>query len=152
MGGKGMIKKIILTLALSGILLQASAFSENIAVIVNKDSPLFSLKASPELKDIKNIYLGKTRFAGGSLVKATNQNNKELITRFIKKVCQMEVNEYQYLWVKLEFETGISAPKVTENSDEIIDYVQREKNAIGYVWESQLKDATGIKVALLIPE
>lgn len=144
------MKKIIVFLI--GIILyfQVSAFAENIVVVVNSDSSIFSVKASPEIKDIKDVYLGKVKYWKGSAVKAVNQKEKAIIDTFTQKVCGMRLNEYQHYWVKLALESGSDAPKVMENSENVISFVQREKTGIGYVLESQAKDVGGIKVILLI--
>jgi len=144
------MKKIIVFLL--GIILcfQMLAFAENIVVIVNNDSALFSVKASPEIKDIKDVYLGKVKYWKGAAVKAVNQKEKEIIDTFTQKVCGMHLNEYQNYWVKLALESGSDAPKVLESSESVISFVQREKNGIGYVLENAAKDVEGIKAILLI--
>jgi ABC-type phosphate transport system substrate-binding protein len=132
--------------------LQVSAFAENIAVIVNSESPLFSVKASAELKDVKDVYLGKIKYWKGAAIKAVNQKDKNIISMFVQKACGMRISEYQNYWVKLALESGSDAPKVIEASKEVISFVQRETAGIGYVLESEAKDIEGIKTILLINE
>ncbi len=148
-----MVRKISLTMVLVVLLLtRVSAFAENIAIIVNKDSPLFLNKATVETRDIKDIYLGKLRFSGGYLIKPVNQSGKDIVVKFIKQACGMELTEYQYHWVKLELEAGMNAPRMEDRYSGVLKYVQKEKSGIGYVWENQAKDIEGIKIVLLIFE
>lgn len=139
---------ILLCMSISSV----SVFAENIAVIVNAESPIFGALGKPqlEIKDIKNIYLGNTRFWGSSFIKPAHQSSKEIIGKFIEKSCRMSINDYQYHWVKFEFDTGTTAPKVLDDAaQEMISYVQQEKTAIGYVWENDTKGISGIKTILL---
>lgn len=128
------------------------AFAENIAVIINEESSLLANKGSFELKDIEDIYTGKTKYLQGSFIKAVNQKDKEILQQFLKKACKMDIAEYQERWVRLELETGANAPRIIETPEEIIDYVKKEKAGIGFVWESQAKGVQGIKAALLLTE
>lgn len=130
------------------------AFAENIAVIVNEKSPILSEnKSSLDVKEVKDIYLGKTRFwkAGGG-IKAINHKDKIILAPFVEKVCNMHVSDYQGYWVKMELEMGLSSPKVFETSKEIIRFVQYEKNSIGYVLESEAQNVSGVRIVLLLSE
>lgn len=129
------------------------AFAENIAVIVNEKSPVFSgNKTSLDVKEVKDIYLGKTRFWKEGAIKAVNHKDKALLAPFVEKVCNMHISDYQGHWVRMELEMGLSSPKVMEVSKDIIRFVQYEKNAIGYVWESEAQNVPGIRIVLLLNE
>ena len=135
------------------LILNSIAFAENIVVIVNEKSPVLSEnKSSLDAKEVKDIYLGKTKFWKGALIKAVNQKDKALLASFIEKICNMHVPDYQVYWVKLELEVGISSPKVMETSKDVLRFVQYEKNAIGYVLESEVLDAPGVKIVLSLGE
>lgn len=144
--------KFIFCLAIYGLFLGSFASAQTIAVIVNKTSPAIDNEQTINLKDIKNIYLGKTTYWKGSLIKPINQKDKKVLENFLKKVCDISISNYLNHWLKLELESGQNAPKVIDNPHDIIDYVKREKHAIGYVLESQLEDAEEIKVILLLPD
>ncbi len=128
------------------------AFAENIAVIISEESPLLANKQTFELKEIEDIYTGKTKYLQGSFIKAVNQKDKEILRQFLKKTCRMDIAAYQERWIKLELETGANAPRIIETPGEIIDYVKKEKAGIGFVWENQAKGIQGIRVALLLAE
>lgn len=149
-----MIKKIIFfTLISLGLSSSLSALPGNIAVIVNANAPfLSSIKTPLEIKELKDLYLGKKRKWDSTVVKGINQKNRDLISEFVEKVCAMRLSEYQNHWVKLELDTGISSPKVAESSSEVISYIQRDSAAIGYVWENEAKGAEGIKMVLLLTD
>ncbi|MDD5773912.1 MAG: hypothetical protein PHX78_10655 [bacterium] len=151
------MKKIIVLCAFIILCVHVSAFAEkaaveNIAVIVNSESPVFSEKENPEIKDIKDIYVGKVKYWKGSAIKAANHKDKSILERFLKKICGMRVSEYQSYWVRFSLESGSDIPKAIDNSKDIISFVQKEKTGIGYVLESEVKGVEGIKVILLINE
>lgn len=152
------MKKIIffipLLVTVTLLCLSSFAIAENIAVIVNEKSPVLSEnKASLDLKEVKDIYLGKTRFwKAGGVIKAVNHKDKTILGSFVEKICNMHIGDYQGHWVKLELEMGLSSPKVFETSKEITRFVQYEKNAIGYVLESEAQNVSGIKIVLLLNE
>ncbi len=128
------------------------AFAEGVAVIVNAESPIFTVGENIELKEIKDIYLGKIRYRNGSLVKAVNHKDKEILRAFLKKACAMDTDAYLLHWVKFELATGTNAPPVRDNSSEIISYIRDEKAGIGFVWAGEAKNTDGIRVVLLLTE
>lgn len=146
------MRKIFLFVIGITLFFNVSAFAENIAIIVNSESPVFAVKASAGLNDVKEIYLGKVKYWKGAAIKPVNIKEKEVINKFLEKTCGMHLSEYQNYWVKAALETGLDAPKVLETAKEIISFVQREKTAIGYVLESQSTDVDGIKVLLVVSE
>lgn len=146
------MKKILVFLASMLFCLQVKASAEKIAVIVNSESPLFSVKETLEIKDVRNIYLGKIRSWKGSEIKAVNQKNKKILEKFLKKSCEMSVNEYKSYWVRAVIESGADALKVFNDSKDIISFIQTEKAGMGYIFESEVKGAGKIKVVLLIDE
>lgn len=142
---------IILYLCLSVWVLPA--YAENIAVIVNEQSPLFiEVKDSFQIKDARDIYLGKKRFWGKSLIKPLNQRNEKILSTFIKKVCAMNLNEYKHHLVVSELESGMDAPKVLESSTEVKEQVRTDRSMVGYIWENEANDVQGIRVILLFSE
>lgn len=149
-----MIKKIIFfTLIGLGVSSGLSAFPGNIAVIVNANASFLSSINTPlEIKNIKDLYLGKKLKWDSTVIKGIDQKNKELISEFLQKVCAMRISEYQNHWVKLELDTGLSSPKVVENSQEVIAYVQKDSAGVGYVWENEAKNVEGIKVVLVLTD
>ena len=127
--------------------------AEPIAVIVNEKSALLSEgKSTLELKEVKDIYLGKQKFWKNSLLKPVNQKDKEVLGQFLKKACEMTISNYQYHWLKMELEEAMASPKVIEGKGDIIRYLQNEETAIAYVWENEARDISGIKIVLLLSE
>lgn len=133
--------------------LYSLAFAESIVVIVNEKSPILSEnRSSLEPREVKDIYLGKTKFWKGAVIKAVNQKDKALLAPFIEKICNMRVPDYQVYWVKMELEMGISSPKVMEISKDVLRFVQYEKNAVGYVLASEAQDVPGVRIVLSLGE
>lgn len=146
------MRKIIFLLTAGLFFINPLAFAEGVAVIINEQSSIFTAGENIGLKEIKDIYLGKIRYRNGSLVKAVNHKDKEILRAFLKKACSMDIDAYLLHWVKFELATGTNAPPVMDNSGEIIHYIKDEKAGIGFAWESQAKGVQGIKVALLLTE
>ena len=146
------MKKLFLLVAGIFLFFNALAYAENIAIIVNSASPVFEVKASAGLNDVKEIFLGKVKYWKGAAIKPVNIKEKEVINKFLEKTCGMHLSEYQNYWVKAALETGLDAPKVLETSKEIVAFVQRERTGVGYVPENQAKDVDGIKILLVINE
>ena len=149
------MKKIIFFVMFIVILLSLNtfAFAGNIAVIVNDKSPVISdNKSTMEVREVRDIFLGKTKVFKGTAIKAVNQKDKALLSAFLQKVCNMHVSDYQSHWVRLELEQGLSSPRVLETSKDVIRFVQNENNAVGYVLESEVKSSDGIRIVLLLGE
>jgi hypothetical protein len=146
------MRKIFFCVAGLFLFFKASACAENIAVIVNSESPIFLVKAAPALNDIKEIYLGKVKYWKGAAIKPVNMKDKAMLNRFVEKTCGMHLSEYQNYWVKAAVESGLEAPKVVETSKEVISFVQREKTGVGYVLESEAIGIEEIKIVTLISE
>ncbi len=140
----------ILPVVLICVLCASSAFSENLVVIVNENSPLFAVKKKPELEDIKDVCLGKTKFWGNDPVKPVNQKDRKILENFVSGTCGMKLNEYQHYWTKKMLNDGVRAPLSLETSADVIKHVQKEKGGIGYVLESEVQTLQGVKTIYVI--
>ena len=81
------MKKLFLLVAGIFLFFNALAYAENIAVIVNSASPVFEVKASAGLNDVKEIFLGKVKYWKGAAIKPVNIKEKEVINKFLEKTC-----------------------------------------------------------------
>lgn len=128
----------------------SSAFSENLVVIVNQDSPLFTVKKKPELEDVKSVCLGKTKFWGNDPVKPVNQKDRKMLESFVNGACGMKLSEYQHYWTKKMLNDGVRAPLSLDTPADVIKHVQKEKGGIGYVLESEVQNLPGVKTIYVI--
>lgn len=131
------MKSLLLTLSLISILGSAAPAESDLAVIVNKDSELHELSK----RQVVDIYMGKTKTlpSGKSLLVLDlpeQSNDKELFYRIIVGKDLAQVNAYR---ARLYFSGRVSPPKQAR-SDDIIDIVLNNKNAIGYIRDEFVKE------------
>ncbi|MFC1585862.1 substrate-binding domain-containing protein [Fibrobacterota bacterium] len=109
-----------------------------IIVIVNKEGP--EARASKSL--IKKIYSGKIQsWEDGNLIKACDQKlHKSAAQAFLSGYLDKSVEEYQALWMEKMLSGDASPPKSMEGDEEVIEFVSRNKGAIGYINEGALTD------------
>ena len=60
------------------------------------------------------------------------------------------VDGYKAYWIKKFFQEGVTPPTAKGTPSEIIQAISQTSGAIGYVWEDDLKDASGVKTLLKI--
>ena len=135
----------LITLLFSGTF-YASANARELVIIANKDYPLNSISASV----VKNIYLGEKTAEGGVKIKPMEQRDEAIKKRFIEKVMGSTVDGYKAYWIKKFFQEGVTPPTAKGTPSEIIQAISQTSGAIGYVWEDDLKDASGVKTLLKI--
>lgn len=135
----------LITLLFSGTF-YASANARELVIIANKDYPLNSISASV----VKNIYLGEKTAEGGVKIKPMEQRDEAIKKRFIEKIMGSSVDGYKAYWIKKFFQEGVTPPTAKGTPSEIIQAISQTSGAIGYVWEDDLKDASGVKTLLKI--
>ncbi|HZX48421.1 MAG TPA: hypothetical protein VFF47_04290 [Nitrospirota bacterium] len=135
----------LITLLFSGTL-YASANARELVIIANKDYPLNSVSASV----VKNIYLGEKTAEGGVKIKPMEQRDEAIKKRFIEKIMGSSVDGYKAYWIKKFFQEGVTPPTAKGTPSEIIQAISQTSGAIGYVWEDDLKDDSGVKTLLKI--
>lgn len=127
--------------------LPASAFAEDIAVIVNEIYPLSS--TSPQ--EIKQIYLGEKQYEGSlKIIPIDQKDSLPIKQKFIEKVLSTNPETYKGYWIKRFFKAGDVPPVIKASSEEIIDAVIQNPGNVGYVWAGEANGKSGIKVILTI--
>ncbi len=131
-----------------GSLAAASAAPTDLVFIAAKDFPVDSLT----LEEIQNIYLGKKRVVGGSIVVAVDQSEAEHIKlEFLQRVLHLSHAEYKAQLLKRHFQEGAATPKFEPNSVAVLREVAGTEGAVGYVYQSDLESNHGIKVLAVVP-
>lgn len=147
-----LLKSLLITLIYSSLftllsLLPATAFADDIAVIVNENYP----SANATLQEIKKIYLGEKKYEGKLLIKPMDQRDGSPIRqKFVEKALFITAENYKGFWIKKVFQEGALPPTVKANSQEVIDTVIQDVGSIGYVWAGETKGKSGIKVILTV--
>lgn len=125
----------------------------DVAVIVHRDSPLTSMTA----REVSDLYLGRARnVAAGNphapLVLAVYDQpaNSPLRELFFQRLNGMAIKQVNAYWARLRFSGEVLSPPVAPDSRAVLEIVQRQANAIGYV-ESELVDGS-VRVILRLKE
>ena len=122
-----------------------SATYAEIAIIVNKASPLTAAQAS----DIQRVYLGKTQKINGTDVTPVNQTkNTGLSDNFNKVVLNKTSNQVKAYWSKLIFTGKGTPPQELNNDVEVINAVRGDVNTIGYIDASLVDDTVNVILTL----
>lgn len=106
----------------------------DIVVIVNPANQDAISKA-----DVRRMYMGKTsQFPNGSKVKAVNYDAENTIRHaFDKALLKRDSAQIQALWAKLVFTGQGVPPSVLSSSQEALEFVKANPDAIGYVSEGE---------------
>ena len=126
----------------------ASAASSDLVFIAAKNFPVDSLT----FDEIQNIYLGKKRVVGGSIVVAIDQSEAEHIKlEFLQRVLHLSHAEYRVQLMKRHFQEGAATPKFEPNSAGVLREVTNTEGAVGYVYQSDIESNHDIKVLAVVP-
>ena len=126
----------------------ASAASTDLVFIAAKSFPADSLT----LEDIQNIYLGKKRVVGGSIVVAIDQSETEHIKLdFLKRVLHLSHAEYPAQLMKRRFQEGAVTPEFEPTSLAVLRDVVETQGAVGYVYQSEVESNSDVKVLAVVP-
>jgi hypothetical protein len=126
----------------------ASAASSDLVFIAAKSFPADSLT----LEDIQNIYLGKKRVVGRSIVVAVDQSEAEPIKlEFLKRVLRLSHAEYRAQLMKRRFQEGAVTPKFEPTSAAVLRDVVETEGAVGYVYRSEVESNPDVKVLAVVP-
>ncbi|MBI3609028.1 MAG: hypothetical protein HY207_13805 [Nitrospirae bacterium] len=126
----------------------ASAAPTDLIFIAAKNFPADSLT----LDEIQNIYLGKKRVVGGSVVVAVDQGEAEPIKlEFLDRVIHLSHAEYKAQLLKRHFQEGAATPKFEPNSAAVLREVANTEGAVGYVYKSDIESNSGVKVLAIVP-
>ena len=102
----------------------------DMVVVISKDSTIQTL--SP--KYISKIFLSKTKeFPNGQKALVADLNLKEYREIFYKKICTKSIKQLKKYWTTLIFTGRGIPPKKINSTDEIIMFINNNKNAISYL-------------------
>lgn len=121
------------------------ARAEHIVVIGHPDNPLTHL-SSQELSD---LYLGRPITGSVERPILLDQPRDSLLrARFFRQINGMDLNRVNAYWARLQFSGQMQPPASLPDSRHIIDIVRKNRHAIGYIDESDLASATGVRPLL----
>jgi len=125
----------------------SQAAVSDIVVVVNKDNPITSISQ----KEGKKIFLGVSHhFQHGAKIDLVDQkSNGELRGEFYSLLAEKTVSQINSRWAGLIFSGEAVPPDQVENSEDVIDWLERHPNGIGYIDSSFLDDR--VKTILTLP-
>lgn len=131
------LKVTIFCLALCSTYAQAA-----IVVIVNTDNPVnnFTQRQLVDLYMGRNLYFPDGRLA----IRLDQSPGSSIREEFYQQLVGKTVAEVNAYWARLLFTGRASPPQVMNNSERVIEAVTKNKNAIGYVRESELVDTVKV--------
>jgi len=140
------MKKLALNINLVflfSLLLSSVAAAGELVVIVNKANDNVVNK-----NVVAKIYTGSmSSWPGGGRVMAIDlPEGNSLRTVFSQNIVGSSVSALKTLWSQNIFTGRAIPPKVVETDEDVVGIVAKNKNAIGYVNASSVKD--GVKIAV----
>jgi hypothetical protein len=101
-----------------------SALGADVYVVARADTKL-------SMEEVREVYLGDKEFSRG--VRLIPVDNQLAQAEFTAKALAMDAQRYNQLWVKKAFRDALTPPTVLASDGEVMDFVKRNRGAIGYV-------------------
>ena len=120
------------------------AAESTLAVIVHRDR-----RATLSVQDLSNIYLKKRRFwdDGTPIVPLNREAGSTVRETFSHRVLDGSSAAFAGYWNDQYFH-GVFPPTTLSSSDAVKRYVAADRNAIGYVWSSEVDDSVRVVLRL----
>ncbi len=138
------MKTTVSTLMLMAILAfsAVSAHAEEVVLIVNPANPLTEMT----LKEVKNIYLGKSKFfPGGGKVIPADQPEKTLVRKiFYEVMIDKSPSKLKAYWSKRIFTGKGTPPRVVKGDEAMRAWVAEQPMALGYVLRKSVDDSVKV--------
>lgn len=97
--------------------------------------------ANASMEEVRDVYLGKKRFAKGTKLLPVNFTEGALKNIFLQDIVGMSSREFKHHWVKKVFIERHSV-HLMDNYIDIIELVREKKGAVAYLpvsWEKILQ-------------
>ena len=113
-------------------------FAGDIVVIT---SPTTALDAS-SVKDVRNIYLGRIKSVGDVVLKPVDMaDGSTARIQFLEQVVKKTPRQFKSHWIRLVFSGKASPMTKVSSEQEVIDWVLKNTDGIGYVSQSSVTSA-----------
>ena len=112
------------------LLFSINLYAVDLAVIVSKDSNINNISK----KELSKIFLAKTkRLPSGDRAIPVENTNKVYQSKFYKIVSNKNEKQLKKYWAKMIFTGRGQPPKKINSINEVIAFIQNNKNAISYI-------------------
>lgn len=131
-------------LLVTSLLISTLSYAD-IAVVVNKNNTEQLSKT-----EIRQIFLGKRKaFTNGGTIQTIDlSDDSEEKAIFTKKILRKSISSLNSYWSRMLFSSKGQPPKVLNSSEEVIETVNKNKNAIAYINSNDVSD--NVRVLLTI--
>jgi len=130
----------------SGFISSPNAIQSDLAVIINADNPVATMTVS----QVKLTYLRKInkrwKELNKNIVPLDRKTDCESRKSFLKEVLQMTSDDYSRYFTEREYQNAEAPPVKFSSDDEIIDYVENNIGAIGFVSKNSIKSGAKVKI------
>ncbi len=132
----------IIAIMIITMLFASMAVAQEVTLIVNKANPANTITAAK----VSQVYSGRmTRWDSGTKIVPSDQKpGNAATTQFLSKYVQKSASEYQSMWMSKMLSGEGSAPKVHGSDTEVINFVQNNEGAVGYVDKGSVTDAVKV--------
>lgn len=114
---------------------------DSIALISHKSVPESSLSST----DVMNIFLGKkTTWDNGSKITFVTLKGGNTNKTFLRTYVKRNPTQFKNHWKKMLFTGKGVIPQSFSTDEEVIDYVSKNENVVGYIAKESVKD--GLKI------
>lgn len=119
---------------------------ENVAVIVSNDVNVETINRV----DLLEIYTMRRLYwnDGSRIYVADYKGSSEIRSTFYNFI-QIRVNAIKKIWLKEQFTGRSLSPRIVDDVDEMLKYVDENPGMIGYVPESMVNE--NVKILITIP-
>jgi len=130
----------------SGFISSPNVIQSDLAVIINVDNPVATMTAS----QVKLTYLRKInkrwKELNKNIVPIDRKTDTESRKGFLKEVLQMTSDDFSRYFTEREYQNAEAPPVKFASDDEMIDYVENNIGAIGFVSKSAIKPGSKVKI------
>jgi len=139
-------RHLLLFLVLLGMVPAALADHE-LVLVVSAQSPIEEITAL----DIRKAYLGvAVPLAGRTIQPYRLSGNQHLNEVFMQSVIAMSERSYERRLLSLTLKYGRPRPQVVATAEQLIEALESDPMAIGYLWEEDAEKAQGIRIVRIL--
>ena len=120
----------------------ASWASDALVLVTSSDSPITDISSL----DIRKTYLGISVTIAGSTVRPVRQqNDSRLNLIFLQSVIAMSQRSYERRLLSMMLKYGTPRPTEVDDREALIEMLERNPHAIGYMWESDARSDSRVR-------
>ncbi len=133
------MKRLFLIIVFVGQMLLQSALAAEILVIVNLQNAVDELSH----QELMDLYMGRyTNFPNKVAALLLDMPmDSEIRDEFYRELVGKSVAEVNAYWARLMFTGRASPPRGIEDAEQVIKFIGDNKNAIGYVYDTEYDDS-----------